>query len=169
MGFQPSPLQTTFGLRVWTRHIGVAGSQGVRKQIQGCENRMLALVPPNPGWHRGLLRWPPYFPRPPGRCESRRRDRRHHVFTLNTSRNRHSMAPLAENVPCPQKRNVQSTWGVPRHMGGVRQAAQCLYDAAEPSWAMVRCISSSHSSPILYTACVSLLELLIFSQIINYR
>ena len=24
MGFQPSPLQTTFGLRVWTRHIGVA-------------------------------------------------------------------------------------------------------------------------------------------------
>ena len=26
MGFQPSPLQTTFGLRVWTRHMGVAGS-----------------------------------------------------------------------------------------------------------------------------------------------
>ena len=39
------------------------------------------------------------------------------------------------------------------HMGGVRQAARCPYGAAEPSWAMVRCISSSHP-PILYTVCV---------------
>ena len=39
------------------------------------------------------------------------------------------------------------------HMGGVRQAARCPYGAAEPSWAMVRCYSSSHP-PILYTACV---------------
>ena len=39
-------------------------------------------------------------------------------------------------------------------MGGVRQAARCLYGATEPSWAMVRCNSSSHP-PILYTACVS--------------
>ena len=39
------------------------------------------------------------------------------------------------------------------HMGGVRQAARCPYGAAEPSWAMVRCISSSHP-PILYTACI---------------
>ena len=41
------------------------------------------------------------------------------------------------------------------HMGGARQAARCPYGAAEPSWAMVRCISSSHP-PILYTACVGL-------------
>ena len=41
------------------------------------------------------------------------------------------------------------------HMGGVRQAARCPYGAAEPSWAMVRCYSSSHP-PILYTACVGL-------------
>ena len=47
--------------------------------------------------HRELLRWQPYFPGPLGRCEWRRRDRRHHVFTLNASRNRHSMALLAEN------------------------------------------------------------------------
>ena len=41
------------------------------------------------------------------------------------------------------------------HMGGVRQADRCPYGAAEPSWAMVRCISSSHP-PILYmyTVCV---------------
>ena len=56
---------------------------------------------------------------------------------------------------CPKKRNVQSTWGLPRHMGGVRQAARCPYGAAEPSWAMVRCYSSSHP-PIQYTACVGL-------------
>ena len=45
--------------------------------------------------------------------------------------------------PAPKKRNVQSSCGLPRHMGGVRQAARCPYGAAEPSWAMVRCISSS--------------------------
>ena len=67
------------------------------------ENGMSAPAPRRPRWHRGLRRWPPYFPDPLGRCESRRHDRRHHVFTLNTSRNRHSMAPLAENGPCPKK------------------------------------------------------------------
>ena len=36
-------------------------------------------------------------------------------------------------------------------MGGVRQSARCPYGAAEPSWAMVRCYSSSHP-PILYAA-----------------
>ena len=41
------------------------------------------------------------------------------------------------------------------HMGGVRQAARCLYGAGEPSWAMVRCYSRSHP-PIQYTACVGL-------------
>ena len=35
----------------------------------------------------------------------------------------------------PKKRNGQSTWGLPMHMGGVRQAARCLYGAGEPSWA----------------------------------
>ena len=44
------------------------------------------------------------------------------------------------------------------HMGGVRQAARCPYGAAEPSWAMVRCYSSSHP-PILYTACVGFYNL----------
>ena len=57
--------------------------------------------------------------------------------------------------PAPKKRNGQSTWGLPRHMGGVRQSAQCPYGAAEPSWAMVRCYSRSHP-PIQYTACVGL-------------
>ena len=68
------------------------------------------ITPPDRLWnrsvrlpHRELLRWQPYFPGPLGRCEWRRRDRRHHVFTLNASRNRHSMALLAENGPCPQK------------------------------------------------------------------
>ena len=60
--------------------------------------------------------------------------------------------------PAPKKRNGQSTWGLPMHMGGVRQAARCPYGAAEPSWAMVRCISSSHP-PILYTACVGFYNL----------
>jgi len=55
----------------------------------------------------------------------------------------------SELVPCtrtvdPKKRNVQSTWALPRHMGGVRQTARCPYGAAEPSWAMVQCNSSSH-------------------------
>ena len=55
----------------------------------------------------------------------------------------------SELVPCtrtvdPKKRNVQSTWALPRHMGGVRQTARCPYNAAEPSWAMVQCNSSSH-------------------------
>ena len=131
------------------------------------ENRMSTPAPPKPGWHRDLRRWPPYSPGPLGRCESRRRDRRHHVFTLNTSRNRIQwprwlkMGPAG---PCPKKRNVQSTWGLPRHMGGVRQSARCPYGAAEPSWAMVRCISSSHP-PILYTACVGLLQLLTHNQL----
>ena len=40
-------------------------------------------------------------------------------------------------------------------MGGVRQAVRCPYGAAEPSWAMVRCYSSSRQ-PIQYTACVGL-------------
>ena len=57
--------------------------------------------------------------------------------------------------PAPKKRNGKSTWGLPRHMGGVRQSAQCPYGAAEPSWAMVRCYSRSHP-PIQYTACVDL-------------
>ena len=61
--------------------------------------------------------------------------------------------PWLKMGPAPQKRNEQSTWGLPMHMGGVRQAARCPYGAAEPSWAMVRCYSSSHP-PILYTACV---------------
>ena len=60
--------------------------------------------------------------------------------------------------PAPKKRNGQSTWGLPRHMGGVRESARCPYGAAEPSWAMVRCISSSHP-PILYTACVGFYNL----------
>ena len=64
----------------------------------------------------------------------------------------------------PQKRNGQSTWGLPMHMGGVRQAARCPYGAAKPSWAMVRCISSSHP-PILYTACVGFYNL---SHVIHY-
>ena len=55
--------------------------------------------------------------------------------------------------PAPKKRNGQSTWGLPRHIGGVRQSAQCPYGAAKPSWAMVRCYSRSHP-PIQYTACV---------------
>ena len=45
--------------------------------------------------------------------------------------------------PCPQKRNGQSTWGLPRHMGGVRYSARCPYGATEPSWAMVRCNSAA--------------------------
>ena len=60
--------------------------------------------------------------------------------------------------------NGQSTWGLPMHMGGVRQAARCPYGAAEPSWAMVRCISSSHP-PMLYTSCVGLLQLLTHNQL----
>ena len=63
-----------------------------------------------------------------------------------------------ENRPCPKKRNGQRTWGLPRHMGGVRESARCPYGAAEPSWAMVRCYSSSHP-PILYTACVGFYNL----------
>ena len=63
--------------------------------------------------------------------------------------------PWLKMGPAPQKRNGQSTLGLPMHMGGVRQAARCPYGAAEPSWAMVRCYSSSHP-PILYTACVGL-------------
>ena len=66
--------------------------------------------------------------------------------------------PWLKMGPAPQKRNGQSTWGLPMHMGGVRQAARCPYGAAEPSWAMVRCISSSHP-PILYTACVGFYNL----------
>ena len=66
--------------------------------------------------------------------------------------------PWLKMGPAPKKRNGQSTWGLPRHMGGVRQAARCPYGAAEPSWAMVRCISSSHP-PILYTACVGFYNL----------
>ena len=116
---------------------------------------MSALASAQPKWHSRVLRWQPYFPGPLGRCVQLFCDRRHHVFTLNASRNRHSMAPLAENRPCPKKRNGQSTWGLPRHMGGVRESARCPYGAAEPSWAMVRCYSSSHP-PIQYTACVGL-------------
>ena len=123
------------------------------KKITTHENRMSALASAQPKWHSGVLRWQPYFPGPLGRCVQGFCDRRHHVFTLNASRNRHSMAPLAENRPCPKKRNGQSTCGLPRHMGGVRQSARCPYGAAEPSWAMVRCYSSSHP-PILYTVCV---------------
>ena len=67
--------------------------------------------------------------------------------------------PWLKMGPAPKKRNVQSTCGLPMHMGGVRQAARCPYGAAEPPWAMVRCYSSSHS-PILYTSCVGLLQLL---------
>ena len=63
--------------------------------------------------------------------------------------------PWLKMGPAPQKRNGQSTLGLPMHMGGVRQAARCPYGAAEPSWAMVRCYSSSHP-PIQYTACVGL-------------
>ena len=66
--------------------------------------------------------------------------------------------PWLKMGPAPQKRNGQSTLGLPMHMGGVRQAARCPYGAAEPSWAMVRCISSSHP-PILYTACVGFYNL----------
>ena len=42
-------------------------------------------------------------------------------------------------------------------MSGARQAARCLYDAGEPSWARSRCYSSSRQ-PIqyMYTACVGL-------------
>lgn len=47
-------------------------------------------------------------------------------------------------LACPKKRNVQSTWGLPRHMGGALQAALRPYGAAESSWAMVRCNPSSH-------------------------
>ena len=50
--------------------------------------------------------------------------------------------------PAPKKRNVQSSCGLPRHMGGVRQAARCPYGAAEPSWAMVRCNSSSPTNTL---------------------
>ena len=58
-----------------------------------------------------------HFPGPLGRCEWRRRDRRHHVFTLNASRNRHSMAPLAENGPCwalPPKNVTDKALGASR-------------------------------------------------------
>ena len=72
--------------------------------------------------------------------------------------------PWLKMGPAPKKRNGQSTWGLPMHMGGVRQAARCPYGAAEPSWAMVRCISSSHP-PILYTSCVGLLQLLTHNQL----
>ena len=41
------------------------------------------------------------------------------------------------------KRNRKSTWGEPSELSGVRQAARCPYDAAEPSWARSRCNSSS--------------------------
>ena len=51
--------------------------------------------------------------------------------------------PWLKMGPAPKKRNVQSTCGLPMHMGGVRQAARCPYGAAEPPWAMVRCYSSS--------------------------
>ena len=33
------------------------------------------------------------------------------------------------------KRNRNETWGRPSELSGVRQAARCLYDAGEPSWA----------------------------------
>ena len=35
----------------------------------------------------------------------------------------------------PNKRNRNETWGGPSELSGVRQAAWCLYDAGEPSWA----------------------------------
>ena len=35
----------------------------------------------------------------------------------------------------PNKRNRNETWGGPSELSGVRQAARCLYGAAEPSWA----------------------------------
>ena len=63
--------------------------------------------------------------------------------------------PWLKMGPAPQKRNGQSTLGLPMHMGGVRQAARCLYGAGEPSWAMVRCYSRSHP-PIQYRPCVGL-------------
>ena len=66
--------------------------------------------------------------------------------------------------PCPKQCNIQSTWCGPRHMGGARHSARCLYDAVEPSWAMVRCYSSSRQ-PIQYTACVGLLQLLTHNQL----
>ena len=59
---------------------------------------------------------------------------------------------------CPQRRNRNETWGGPSELSGVRQAARCLYDAGEPSWARCRCYSSSRQ-PIQYTACVGLLHL----------
>jgi hypothetical protein len=37
---------------------------------------------------------------------------------------------------CCKNVTDSSTWGLPRHMGGVRQAARCPYGAAEPSWAL---------------------------------
>ena len=64
----------------------------------------------------------------------------------------------AAPMHAPQKRNGQSTLGLPMHMGGVRQAARCPYDAGEPSWARCRCYSSARQ-PIQYTTCVGLLHL----------
>ena len=72
--------------------------------------------------------------------------------------------PWLKMGPAPKKCNVQSTCGLPMHMGGVRQAARCPYGAAEPPWAMIRCYSSSHP-PILYTSCVGLLQLLTHNQL----
>ena len=34
-----------------------------------------------------------------------------------------------------RKRNRNETWGGPSELSGVRQAARCLYNAGEPSWA----------------------------------
>ena len=57
-----------------------------------------------------------------------------------------------------QRRNRNETWGGPSELSGARQAARCLYDAGEPSWARCRCYSSARQ-PIQYTACVGLLHL----------
>ena len=62
---------------------------------------------------------------------------------------------ISAGPACPQRRNRNETWGGPSELSGARQAARCLYDAGEPSWARSRCYSSSRQ-PIQYTACVGL-------------
>ena len=126
----------------------------------------LALLPletPASLGHRGLRRWQPYSPAALETCELRRHARRHDVWRLPRATAWRRTRMTYPFSPCfhrwgtlPPKRNRNETWGGPSELSGVRQAARCLYDAGEPSWARSRCYSSSRQPIQQYTACVGL-------------
>ena len=75
--------------------------------------------------------------------------------SFKASKTSRSSSLNRRNHCLPNKRSRNETWGGPSELSGVWQAARCLYDAGEPSWARSRCYSSARQ-PIQYTACVGL-------------